>query len=139
MQVPEQAEVEHSYSYNDPYTFFKDFRNQHIYGPSPQFQLAFTYVGHLQYSGHTKAAPFLRIKNDFGVPHASLFAADTFKITEENLLVNDVPVPIDDDGDIAVNLAHPKSYYVGQKRLNLILDENRKKAWWMKGILCCFS
>lgn len=127
MQIPSQEPSETSYGNDDPYTFFKDFRNQHIYGPSHQFQLAFTYVGHLQYSGHTKAAPFLRIKYDYGVPHASLFAADNFKITEDHLLVNDVPVPIDDDGDIAVNLAHPKSYYVGQKRLNLILDQHRKK------------
>ena len=127
MQAPTHKSPGISKMENDPYSFFKDYRKQHIYGPSPQFQMAFTYVGHLQYSGHTKAAPFLRIKDNFGIPHASLFAADSFKISKSDLLVNDIPVPIDADGDIAVNLAHPKSYYVGQKRLNLILDRDRKK------------
>lgn len=127
MQIPEIQATEKVVKKRNAYSFLKDFRGQHIYGPSPQFQLAFTYVGHLQYSGHTKAAPFLRIGDDFGIPHASLFSADKFKVTETNLLVNDIPVPIDEDGDIAVNLAHPKSYYVGQKRLNLILDKNRTK------------
>ena len=106
---------------------FQDFRHQFIYGPTIEFQEAFTFVGHLQYSGHTKAAPYIRVSNEAAVPHASLLAANSLKIIDGQLKVNDFTVPLDSQGNVVVNLAHPQTYYVGQKRLSILLDAHKKE------------
>ena len=112
---------------DDPFNKFKDFRGKYLYGPTPEFQSVFTWVGHLQYSGHTRASPYIRIKDEFAIPHASLFAADRFSIVDGQIEVNQKQITLNQDGDVVVNLSAPHSYYKGLRRLNLILNDNPRR------------
>ncbi|MCB9229589.1 MAG: SpoIIE family protein phosphatase [Deltaproteobacteria bacterium] len=110
----------------DPYRYFSDFREQHAYGPAPLLRNAFTWVGHLQYAGNIHISPFIRIDNDYWIPHASLLAADSYSVQEGSAFVNNQKLFLNDHGEIMVNLSPVSAYYKKIRRISLLLDPPRE-------------
>lgn len=105
---------------------FKQMISAYSYGPKLEFQNVFSYTGHLFYSGQLKTAPLIQVRENQGILHAGIFAADDIKVDAEHFMVNGLRVPLDDRGEVIVNISPPQTYYANQKRLNVAFAPIKK-------------
>ena len=82
---------------------------RHLYGPHVDVQKAFTRIGHLQYEGDGRVAPWIKIGADKLIPHISLALEST---SGRNSQIPDLQRSLHPDfkGLLTVNLLPPSSF-----------------------------
>ena len=87
-----------------------DFKNNSLkppmysYGPIPELQKNFHWVGHIKYHGFGRVSPLVRMKRDFAVLHTGLYASDHIGFRDGLLRINDKPIFTDKKGQLVVNI-----------------------------------
>src|SRR4029077_16876397 len=76
-------------------------------GPTPLFQEAFRFIGHIVQPWPARFAPAVRIDARTFVPHLALFAAHHRTVTPKSVATDGVEIPLDGDGLAPINFLPP--------------------------------
>jgi class 3 adenylate cyclase len=96
------------------------------YGPAPELRPWFNQVGHIQIFSDHKMEPFLRLSESKVLPHITMFAADSVKFTNGNLLINEKRVALDRSGAMDVDFLPPKNWDLKSLKEPLIYVKNKQ-------------
>lgn len=85
-----------------------DRRSWFGFGPANVLRPSLSYIGHLIYADDGLVAPLVRLSQDAALGHMSIYAAKERKIVDGRFYLNNHLVPLNDDGQVVVNLPHPQ-------------------------------
>src|SRR5690606_7801117 len=103
-----------------------DMRGFRFYGPDKAFRSIFDYIGHYLHFGYNKSGPLVRLTDEIAVPHLSVAAAESIKVSRGQLLINDKVVPVDRKGMVEINFNPPVDYFDISKSMSPIIALARK-------------
>ncbi len=103
-----------------------DNRGWYAYGAAPELQSVFAHIGHFLYGGSGTIAPLLRLSDEAVLPHLSLYLAKERRIERGHLILDDVVVPIDNQGQLTVNFAPPARFYEKTKSMKGLIQLARE-------------
>ncbi len=99
-------------------------RGAKVYGPIVDYKGAFRGQGHIVHESVRKVAPLYRLQENRVVPHLALYAAQSIRFRDKELLINDQPVPLDRDGRVFLNHRPPQMFPAKSFRFALKRAEN---------------
>ncbi len=97
------------------------------YGPSEIYEHVFDKVGHFQLTRESRVEPFLWLGDQSVIPHVAMFAADSVKFSDRNMIVNGHRVVLNSKGESPVNFVAPSQIDVHS--MNGLLDKSRQAKW----------
>jgi len=112
---------------NNQFTTTNITRAKNIYGATQALLQSFTKFGVANYSGNNMITPFLLTESQKVVPHAAIAAAGRLVIDNGLFSMNGKPIPVNQDGNLLVNL-HSKSLYQKRTYSLLAVIERAKKG-----------
>ena len=100
--------------------------NHQTFGPSSLIEGSFYRIGHINYHYYGRIEPFRRVSKEHIIPHLTLLSAESFKISEKKVIVDHMPVHLDQNNLLPINFPsqdklyqHTKSIYPIYKRAKL--------------------
>lgn len=100
----------------------------HAYGHSAVYDGLINGTGHITYNRDGSISPFYRLGPKTLIPHMSLYAADSIRITEDGLMINNFLVPLNHAGRVLVNHRPPEDLYDRAITLTPILQRAMEKV-----------
>lgn len=82
-----------------------------VYGHSRTYDSLIKGAGHITYNRDTTISPFYLLNDKTLIPHLSLFAADSIKMEEDQLVINNHRLPLTKAGRLMINHRNPKYFY----------------------------
>ncbi len=107
--------------------------NSVLYAYDAAYEGAFRGVGHLAFDKRNSVYPMIVMKDRI-IPHLALYAADSVDIKDDQLFINDKPVPLNSAGGVIVNHRPVAEYYKNMKSLrpSVIRARNHQPETWVK-------
>ena len=91
------------------------------YGASPTLQAIFRTPGHTLNGGHGRVQAIIALSANTVIPHLALMGPQPLKITQGQLLVDQIEVPLNRKGELIPNFTSIQSYYQNNWRIfNLV-------------------
>ncbi len=88
-----------------------DRREWFGYGPANVLRPSLSYIGHIIYNDDGLIAPLARLNNTSALGHLSIYAAKDRKIQDGKLYLDKSLVPLNQAGNVVVNMPHPAHIY----------------------------
>lgn len=109
--------------------------NGNVYAYEKTYKGAFRGIGHIAFHSIGAVDPLI-VFHDKIVPHIGLYAAESFAIKDQKLLVNNEVVPLTERGSVIVNHRPPLDFYSRMKPLSGALARARahqQEEWIQEG------
>ncbi|MFK7823216.1 MAG: adenylate/guanylate cyclase domain-containing protein [Oligoflexales bacterium] len=87
------------------------------FGPKKVLEPFFHGIGHINYEYIGRVEPFRRVDENVVIPHLTLLTADSLKISDEEVVIDKVPVRLDNKNLIAVNFPTKNELYTNTKSI----------------------
>ncbi|NRA44328.1 MAG: PilZ domain-containing protein [Oligoflexales bacterium] len=87
------------------------------FGPKKVLEEHFHGIGHINYEYVGRVEPFRRVSENVVIPHLTLLTADSLRIADKEVIVDQIPVRLDNKNLIAVNFPTPNELYKNTKSI----------------------
>ncbi len=102
--------------------------DKYILGPDQRLRPHLDHIGNIEYdhSGGAVFYPFIKVSNEYVLPHLMMYASKSVEFYRGNIYVNRKLLPVKEDNSAYINYAAPLTYYKKIKPMIRLLDDRTR-------------